>query len=124
MWGRDCNKCDPPLDASLAHWHTPVLPGGHVRSGGIAMTRGVWAGLVVCAVGCAGPRYYEAPAEKLPPVANVRGTTVQVIDQRPEWEKKPFTGVVSLYHLDKAQPGAWALLADEVGAAVAQLPEK
>ncbi len=55
---------------------------------------------------------------------NVNGTAVQVIDQRPEWEKKPFTGVVCLYHLDKAHPGAWEQLANETNAVVAAMPQK
>lgn len=93
------------------------------------MTRGVWAGLVagaLCAAGagCSGPQYYAPPPEKLPPPANVAGATVQVIDQRPEWEKRPFTGVVCLYHLGKAHPDAWAQLAEEASAVVAQMPQK
>lgn len=91
------------------------------------MTRGVWAGLatcVLCAVGCSGPQYYTAPAEQLPQPANVSGAVVQVVDQRPDWEKKPFTGVVCLYHLDKAHPGAWSQLADETNAVVATMPQK
>ncbi len=93
------------------------------------MPLGTWAGLMVgvlCAVGagCSGPQYYEAPPDKLPPPATVAGTTVQLIDQRPEWEKKPFTGVVCLYHLGKAHPDAWAQLAEEMNAIVAQMPQK
>jgi hypothetical protein len=81
------------------------------------------AAWVACA-GCSGPQYYEAPPEKMPLPANVGGATVQVIDQRPEWERKPFTGVVSLYHLGKAHPDAWAQLAEETNAVVAQMPQK
>ena len=90
------------------------------------MTRGVWAGLVACAVGvgCVGPQYYSPPPEQLPPIADVGGTAVQLTDQRPEWEKKPFTGVVCLYHLGKAHPSAWAQLAEEANAAVAAMPQK
>jgi hypothetical protein len=60
----------------------------------------------------------------MPPPANVAGVAVQVIDQRPEWERKPFTGVVCLYHLGKAHPDAWAQLAQEAGAVVAEMPQK
>jgi hypothetical protein len=60
----------------------------------------------------------------MPPTVNVGGTAVQVIDQRPEWEKKPFTGVVCMYHLDKAHPGAWEQLAKETNEVVAALPQK
>jgi hypothetical protein len=90
------------------------------------MMRGVWAGLAAGALcaGCNGPQYYEAPVEKVPPAANVAGAVVQVIDQRPEWERKPFTGVVCLYHLGKAHPDAWAQLAEEAKAVVAQMPQK
>lgn len=90
------------------------------------MTRRVWAKLVVCAlvVGCGGPQYYPAPPEKLPQPTDVGGVAVQIIDQRPEWEKKPFTGVVCLYHLGKAHPDAWAQLSAETNAIVEQLPQK
>lgn len=93
------------------------------------MTQGVWAGLVagaLCAAGtgCSGPQYYEAPPEKMPLATSVTGTTVQIIDQRPEWERKPFTGVVCLYHLGKAHPDAWAQLAEEASAVVAEMPQK
>ena len=90
------------------------------------MTRGVWACVAVCAAvgGCNSPQYYTAPPEHVPPAANVSGATVQIADQRPEWEKKPFTGVVCLYHLDKSHPGGWAQLAEEANAVVAAMPEK
>jgi hypothetical protein len=90
------------------------------------MTRGVWARLVVCALaaGCTGPQYYPAPPENLPSPANVAGVAVQITDQRPEWEKKPFTGVVCLYHLGKAHPDAWAQLAEETNAVVAAMSQK
>ncbi len=90
------------------------------------MTRGVWAAAVVCAVGvgCNGAHYYTAPPEQVPPPANVAGANVQIVDQRPEWEKKPFTGVVCLYHLGKAHPGAWEQLAEEANAVVAAMPQK
>jgi hypothetical protein len=80
----------------------------------------------VCAVGigCSGPQYYTPPVEQLPPPTNVNGSTVQFIDQRPEWEKKPFTGVVCLYHTGKAHPDAWAQLAQEADAVVGALPQK
>lgn len=90
------------------------------------MTRGVWAAVAVCAVaaGCNSPQYYTAPPEKLPPAVNVGGAQVQITDARPEWEKKPFTGTVCLYHLDKAQPGCWAQLAEETNAVVQAMPQK
>lgn len=90
------------------------------------MTRGVWAALAVCAVGvgCTGPQYYTPPPEQLPPPASVGGATVQIIDQRPEWEKKPFTGEVCLYHLGKAHPDAWEQLSQETAAVVAAMPQK
>jgi len=90
------------------------------------MTRGVWATVAVCALGggCNSPQYYTAPPERVPPAANVSGATVQIADQRPAWEKKPFTGPVCLYHLDKSNPGGWAQLAEEANAVVAAMPEK
>jgi hypothetical protein len=91
------------------------------------MTRGIGAGLVACAiaVGCGGPQYYAAPPDVIPPPVNVNGAAVQIVDQRPEWEKKPFTGVVCLYHLGKVHPkDAWAQLSDETDAVVAALPQK
>lgn len=90
------------------------------------MTRGVWATVAVCALagGCNSPQYYTAPPDKMPAPANVSGATVQVSDRRPEWEKKPFTGVVCMYHLDKSNPGGWAQLAEEANAVVAEMPEK
>jgi len=90
------------------------------------MWRAIWTGLAVCAVGagCAGPQFYTPPPEQVPPPASVGGATVQIVDQRPEWEKKPFTGAVCLYHLGKAHPDAWAQLAEEAGAVVAAMPEK
>jgi hypothetical protein len=60
----------------------------------------------------------------MPPPANVGGATVQIVDERPEWEKKPFTGVVCLYHLGKAHPDGWAQLAEETNAVVAAMPQK
>jgi len=90
------------------------------------MTRGVWAALVVCAAGsgCMGPQYYTPAPEQLPQPANVNGTMVQITDQRPEWEKKPFTGKVCLYDLGKSHPNAWAQLSEEVNAIIAELPQK
>lgn len=90
------------------------------------MTRGIWAALAVCAAGagCGGPQYYTAPPEQLPAAVNVGGTTVQIVDERPEWERKPFTGVVCLYHLGKAHPDAWAQLAAEAKAVVDAMPQK
>jgi len=80
----------------------------------------------MCAVGvgCTGPQYYPAPPEKLPSPTNTSGATVQIVDQRPEWEKKPFTGVVSMYHLGKAHPDAWAQLMEETNAIVGSMPQK
>ena len=90
------------------------------------MTRGVWAAVVGCAVGagCSGPQYYNPPAEHPPAVESAGGVPVKFVDQRPDWEKKPFTGVVCLYHLGKAHPGAWDQLARETNAVVAALPQK
>jgi hypothetical protein len=90
------------------------------------MTRGVWARLVVCALlgGCNTPQYYKAPAEQMPQAVNVGGTTVQFVDQRPEWEKKPFTGAVCLYHPGKAHPGPWEQIAQETNAVVAAMAQK
>lgn len=90
------------------------------------MTRGVWATVAVCALagGCNAPQYYTAPPDKMPPPANVNGATVQIADRRPDWEKKPFTGPLCMYHLDKSDPGGWAQLAEEANAVVAAMPEK
>lgn len=90
------------------------------------MTRGVWAGLAACAIaaGCTGPQYYTAPPDTVAPDRTVDGVSFRIVDQRPEWEKKPFTGVVCLYHLGKAHPDAWTQLADETNAVVGQMPQK
>jgi hypothetical protein len=86
----------------------------------------MWVGLVLSAigVGCGGPQYYNAPPEHFPPPATVGGVAVQFIDERPDWEKKPFTGTVRLYHLGQAHPDAWVQLAEETNAIVASLPQK
>jgi hypothetical protein len=86
----------------------------------------MWAGVAVCAVGvgCTGPQYYTPLPEQIPPPANVGGATVQIIDQRPEWEKKPFTGIVCLYDLNKSHPDAWTQLSREVSAVVSAMPQK
>src|SRR5579883_1311148 len=90
------------------------------------MTRGIWVGLAICvaSVGCSRPQFYQPPPEQLPPPANIAGTTVQIVDQRPDWEKKPFTGIVTLYHLGRAHPDAWQQLAGEVKGVVAAMPQK
>lgn len=91
------------------------------------MTRGVWAGVAACAlcvVGCNTPRYYTPPTTQLPSEKVIDGVAYQFQDQRPEWEKQPFTGVVCLYHLDKAQPGPWAQLTEETSAVIAAMPQK
>jgi hypothetical protein len=90
------------------------------------MTRVIWAGLVVCAAGagCGGPQFYPAPPEHFPPPAVVGGVNVRFIDERPDWEKKPFKGTVCLYHLGKAHPDAWVQLAEETSAVVESLPQK
>jgi hypothetical protein len=118
-----------PLTATLTSGIPPRSLGDHVGSRGNAMTREVWAGLAMCVlcaveVGCGGAHYYTAPPEQIPPPVNVGRTAVQIIDQRPEWEKKPFTGVVCLYHMGKAHPDAWAQLAEETNAVVAAMPQK
>src|SRR5262245_28335730 len=114
------------IDDTPRLWHTPAFAGIMPELGGSAMTRGVWAALVVCAVGsgCMGPQYYTPAPEQLPQPANVNGTMVQITDQRPEWEKKPFTGKVCLYDLGKSHPNAWAQLSEEVNAIIAELPQK
>jgi hypothetical protein len=90
------------------------------------MTRGVWAGLVACAVGvgCSGPQFYDPPPTQMPAERDVGGVHVRFIDQRPEWEKKPFTGTVCLYHADKAHPGLWTQLDEETNAVIAAMPQK
>jgi hypothetical protein len=117
------------IDGSPRIWHTPAFvreEGPEV--GGSAMMRRTWAVWVVGAVsalgGCSTPEYYKAPPEQLPQPANVGGVAVQVIDQRPDWEKQPFKGSVCLYHLGKAHPDPWVQLSDETSAVVAALPQK
>ena len=115
------------IDGFSRFWHSPAFSLGLVpEAGEEAMTRGIWAGLVLCAagVGCSGPQYYTAPPDHLPAPENVGGSLVQIVDERPEWEKKPFTGVVCLYHLGKAHPDAWAALSEEADAVVAAMPQK
>jgi hypothetical protein len=91
------------------------------------MTRAFWAGLAVCAigVGCRGPHYYPDPfAHVAPPAFSADGTRYAVEDRRPDWEKKPFTGAVTLYHLNKVRPGPFEQLTAEAKTAVASMPEK
>ena len=83
-----------------------------------------WVVAAVLAAGCRGPHYYNPPAERLPPPAAVGGTEVVVTDDRPGWERKPFTGKAALYHPGKARPNPWEQLAAEAGAVAAELPEK
>ena len=91
------------------------------------MTRTIWAGLALCAVGvgCRGPQYYKDPLAHLaPPNFSTDGTRYAVEDRRPEWEKKPFTGAVTLYHVSKVKPHPFEQLTAEAKAAVAAMPEK
>jgi hypothetical protein len=90
------------------------------------MTRGVWAVLAVCAagVGCRGPVYYDSAPVPVPPVAAHNGTRYEVVDARPERDRKPFTGAATLYHLDKVKPTPFEQVLEEAKAAVAAMPEK
>ncbi|MBA4064798.1 MAG: hypothetical protein C0501_14010 [Isosphaera sp.] len=83
-----------------------------------------WVVAAVLAAGCRGPRFYDPPAETLPPPAAVGGTEVVVTDHRPAWEKKPFTGKAALYYPGKVRPSPWEQLAAEAGAVAAELPDR
>jgi hypothetical protein len=60
----------------------------------------------------------------LPPPSQVGNTGIVLDDHRPDWEKQPFTGSVSLYHLGKVKPSPWDQLAKETEAIVAAMPRK
>src|SRR5262245_6249542 len=89
------------------------------------MARGLW---VVCllAVGCkaTGAKPPAPPADQLPPPSQVGNTGIVIDDRRPDWEKRPFTGPVTLYHLGKVTPNPWDQLAKETEAVVAAMPQK
>lgn len=91
------------------------------------MTAGAWGTFVALAVvsaGCRGPKHYEAPLEVLPPPANRGGTEIVIHDARPEWEKKPFVGAISLYHPGKVRPSPWDQLAAEAAKVAAEMGVK
>src|SRR5207253_9570221 len=81
-------------------------------------------------VGCKGPptsastKCYTSPADDLPPASQVGDTGIVIDDRRPGWEKQPFVGPVSLYHLGKVKPNPWDQLARETEAVVAAMPQK
>jgi hypothetical protein len=81
------------------------------------MARGLW---VVClfAVGCKGLEGGRT-GEALPPTNGI-----VIDDRRPDWEKRPFTGPVTLYQLGKVSPNPWDQLAKETEAVVAAMANK
>jgi hypothetical protein len=86
------------------------------------MDRGLWAGVLLLAIGC--QTAPTVPAEQIPPPSRASGSWVVVEDQRPDWERQPFTGRVTLFRPGKVYPSPWAQLAKEAEAVVAALPEK
>jgi hypothetical protein len=85
------------------------------------MNRGLWAGVWVLLAGCQAP---PKPAELIPPPSRASGAWVVVEDYRPEWEKRPFSGPVTLFPAWKAHPNPWTQLAKEAEAVVGAMPEK
>lgn len=89
------------------------------------MTRVLWMGVCVLAVGCGSTGgKYTPPPEQLPPPIDVGGATVVIDDQRPDWERQPFTGSVTLYHLGRVKPSPWEQLAKQTETIVAAMPQK
>lgn len=83
-----------------------------------------WAVAAVLLVGCRGPHFYDPPPEQVAPAANRGGTEIVVVDERPEWEKKPFTGAACLFHPSKVRPSPWEQIATEAEKVAAEMPVK
>lgn len=92
------------------------------------MNRGLCVAVLLLLAGCKSPpswcftcRDYHGPSDDM-----MRATSngITIDDRRPDWEKKPFTGPVSLYHLGKVKPNPWEQLAKETEAIVAAMPRK
>lgn len=90
------------------------------------MARGLWVAVCFAVVGCqsANRTHYAAPPDQLPGPSQVGGTGIVIDDHRPDWEKRPFTGSISLYHLGKVKPNPWDQLARETEAVVGMMPQK
>src|SRR5829696_3074910 len=88
------------------------------------MNRCVAAGVcfVAAVAGCqTAPRLVEP----FPEPSRASGAWVVLDDQRPAWEKAPFSGpVVSLYRFSRVSPNPWVRLQKATEAVVAELPEK
>jgi hypothetical protein len=88
------------------------------------MNRVLSVAVLLLAVGCKGTNgqrtAYSHPPDVIPSTAN--GITID--DRRPDWEKRPFTGPVSLFHLGKVNPNPWEQLAKETEAVLAEMPQK
>lgn len=80
--------------------------------------------LLLLLAGCQTKNYYTPPPEQLPAPVDRNGLRVSIEDARPEWERQPFVGSVSLYHPAKAKPNPWAQIESEAEAAAAAMPAR
>jgi hypothetical protein len=54
----------------------------------------------------------------------INGAQVTLTDLRPDWERTPSNGSVSIYDLNQLTPNPWALLAEETRTTVAGMTDK
>ena len=89
------------------------------------MNRIRWAGFVLLVVlGCQTTYHPTLPPDPVLQPIDVNGVAVVISDLRPAWEKTPFSGRVTLYHLGGTSPEPWTLLAKETEAIVNAMAEK
>ena len=91
---------------------------------GRAMNRGLCIGVLFLTVGCKGLDNSRHAYTPLPDVMPQTSNGITIEDRRSDWEKRPFTGPVSLCHLGKVNPSPWDQLAKETEAVVAAMPRK
>jgi len=99
------------------------------------MYRRLWVGLLLMGAGChttttstststSTSKAPPLPAGPVVPPMEVNGAQVIVTDLRPDWERTPSNGTVSVYDLNQLTPNPWALMADETRATVSGMSDK
>jgi hypothetical protein len=89
------------------------------------MTRLVAVLVLVLPLGCSNLNYQKAWKPTPPPESlTQRGTKVRFIDERPNWERKPFRDAIVLHALDDATPPVWTQLEGTISAATDELAER
>ncbi len=91
---------------------------------GWAMNRKLGAALLLFALGCHTTPHATLPPEPVVRPVDVNGVAAVINDQRLEWEKKPFSGRVTLYQLGGTTPDPWTQLANETAAIITAMPER